>query len=280
MPAPLADGTPIEIVIAPEGIPTQSTDWHVSCNSSCIMDSTALAISFLESLHPRMHLLLYLLAFWLLYRTRILHAIVGAADVVLGRRLSKGLTLVSARYAEVGGDWARAGQLHEERWNPHRAIECFELAGEAFENAEQFEQAAECFEKTLHEAGDLQSLTTTTAERESAARASLRAAECYKRAGKPARALDVLAKGQHHELAANTAERLGDYRGAARLYQDSGNRKKAAAMYTLAGEPLAALRVEAEHHLEMGRHRAGAECLRRAGDSERAAEVFQSLGEI
>ncbi len=253
------------------------------------MDSTALAISFLESLHPRLHLLLYLLAFWLLYRTRILHAIVGAADVVLGRRLSKGLTLVSARYAEVVGDWARAGQLHEELCNPHRAIECFELAedyercaeiclalgrndyaaewlelagdprragdlfdeaflfdkaagaylnagahlraasafvrsgayaraaelysahgafelaGEAFENAEQFEQAAECFEKTLHEAGDLQSLTTTTAERESAARASLRAAECYKRAGKPARALDVLAKGQHHELAANVA---------------------------------------------------------------------------
>ena len=71
--APLADGTPTEIVIAPEGIPTRVLAWHVFCNSSGIMNSTALAISFLESLHPRLHVLLYLLAFWLLYRTRIVH---------------------------------------------------------------------------------------------------------------------------------------------------------------------------------------------------------------
>ena len=235
------------------------------------MDSTALVISFLESFHPRLHLLLYLLAFWLLYRTRVLHAIVHTADVVLDRRLSKGVTLASARYAELSGEWTRAGELHEELWNHHRAIECFELAedfgrcaeiclalgrsdyaaewlelagdprgagdlfdeaflfdkaagayldagahlraaaafvrsgayaraaelysehgafelaGEAFESAEQFEQAAECFEKTLAEAGDLQSLTLTAAQRQSAARASLRAADCYKRAGKAAR---------------------------------------------------------------------------------------------
>ena len=92
------------------------------------MDSTALVISFLESLHPRLHLLLYLLAFWLLYRTRILHAIGHTADVVLGRRLSKGVTHARALYAELIGEWTRAGELHEELWNHHRAIECFELA--------------------------------------------------------------------------------------------------------------------------------------------------------
>ncbi len=132
----------------------------------------------------------------------------------------------------------------------------------------------------MTETGDLRSLTLTTAERKLASRSSLRASQCFERAGNLEEAQRVLTMGQHYAAAAAIAARLQDFREAARLYRESGDLGKAHDALLRAGDRRGALRLKAELHLDSGNAIAGAECLSEAGDPVRAAEVFQTLGEI
>ena len=187
--------------------------------------------------------------------------------------LRAGAHLRAAAALVPSGNYLGAAQLYFEHG-------CFQDAGDAFEKAGQLEKAAECFEQDMTETGDLRSLTLTTAERELASRTSLRASQCFERAGSLEEAQRVLTMGQHYGAAAATAARLQDFREAARLYRESGDLDKAHDALLRAGDRRGAFRLKAELHLDSGNAMAGAECLLEAGDPVRAAEVFQTLGEI
>jgi serine/threonine-protein kinase len=187
--------------------------------------------------------------------------------------LEKGNRLEAARLFGVAGAWDKAADLYAKSGYPLRAAEAYEKAGDA-------RHAAECYERHFMENVSYSTTYSATAVPTADQRSALQAGRLFEQAGDRARALQAFLKGGYHKDAADVLMKDGQYAKAAELYIRSGEPARAADAWDRAGDAVQAANLRGELALKEEKSAEAARFFVQGQDYLRAAELFESVGQL
>jgi serine/threonine-protein kinase len=196
----------------------------------------------------------------------------GKPSKAAGLFLEKGNTLEAARLFGVAGEWGKAADLYHKGGYPLRAAEGYEKVGE-------FLKAAECQEKHFMENvsfGTSYSSTAPSADQKSA----LQAGRLYEKAGDLKRAVQIYSRGGYFREAAAASAQSGQFAHAAELYMRGEDPSNAADAYERAGDKVKAANLRGEVALKQEKVADAAAHFQEGQDYLRAAELFESVGQL
>ena len=184
----------------------------------------------------------------------------------------KGNNLEAARLFGVALQWDKAADLYIKSGYPLRAAEAYEKQGE-------FLKAAEAHEKHFQE--NVSFATTYSSTAPSAdQKSALFAGRLFEKAGNLDRAFQAYSKGGYFKEAAGALEKLGQFKKAGELYMRAEDSESAARAFEQGGDPVNAALLRGEVAFKADRRAEAAAHFVRGRDFLRAAELFESVGQL
>ncbi|HVQ32208.1 MAG TPA: protein kinase [Vicinamibacteria bacterium] len=184
----------------------------------------------------------------------------------------KGNNLEAARLFGLAGQWDKAADLYVKSGYPLRAAEAYEKQGE-------FVKAAEAHEKHFQE--NVSFATTYSSTAPSAdQKSALFAGRLFEKAGQLDRAFQAYSKGGYFKEAAGALEKLGQFKKAGELYMRAEDSESAARVFEQGGDPVNAALLRGEVAFKADRRAEAAAHFVKGHDFLRAAELFESVGQL
>jgi hypothetical protein len=191
-----------------------------------------------------------------------------------GLFLEKGNNLEAARLFGLARQWGTAAELYEKSGYPLRAAEAWARQGEDL-------KAAEAYEKHFMENVSLATTySATSAAGAAEAKSALLAGQLFEKAGKPDRAVEIYGRGGHHRAQAEALLKKGDPARAAEAFLRAELMEHAAAAYEQAGDVVRAANLRGELAFKADRPAEAAAWFVKGRDFLRAAELFESAGQL
>jgi len=188
--------------------------------------------------------------------------------------LEKGNNLEAARLFSLAKQWGTAAELYEKGGYPLRAAEAWAKQGEEL-------KAAEAYEKHFMENVSLSTTYSATSSAASAeAKSALLAGQLFEKAGKLDRAVEIYFRGGQHAAQAEALLKMGQPARAAEAFLKGEKIEQAAAAYEQAGDAVRAANLRGEVAFKADRVAEAAAWFVKGRDYLRAAEYFESVGQL
>jgi serine/threonine-protein kinase len=184
----------------------------------------------------------------------------------------KGNNLEAARLFGLASQWDKAADLYIKSGYPLRAAEAFEKMG-------QFAKAAEAHEKHFSENVSFSttySSTAPSADHKSAAHAG----RLFEKANLLDRAYQAYQRGGYFKEAGAVLEKLGQFKKAGEIFMRAEDPESAARAYEKGGDDVNASLLRGEVAFKADRRAEAAAYFVRGQDYLRAAELFESVGQL
>jgi tetratricopeptide (TPR) repeat protein len=188
--------------------------------------------------------------------------------------LEKGNSLEAARLFGLAGQWGQAAELYEKSGYPLRAAEAWAKHGEVL-------KAAAAYERHFTENVSVATTYSATSAATSAeAKSALLSGQLYEKAGQPAKAVEIYARGGHHRAAAEAYLKLGQPARAAEAFLRADDHERAAAAFEQAGDAVRAANLRGEAAFKADRPAEAAAWFVKGRDFLRAAELYEGAGKL
>jgi tetratricopeptide (TPR) repeat protein len=186
--------------------------------------------------------------------------------------LEKGNRLEAARLFGLAGQTGQAAELYEKSGYPLRAAEAWAKHGEVL-------KAAAAYERHFTENVSVATTYSATSGAATAeAKSALLAGQLYEKAGQPAKAVEIYARGGHHRAAAEAYLKLGQPVKAAEAFLRAEDHERAAAAFEQAGDTVRAATLRGEAAFKADRPAEAAAWFVKGRDFLRAAELYEGAG--
>jgi tetratricopeptide (TPR) repeat protein len=204
----------------------------------------------------------------------------------------------AAELFEKSGEAASAGQIYYLLGELQKSAEHFAGAGDKkraaevylragfFRKASQFyeelgdhKNAAEVLVKAIEQAESRLGKEVAVSDLSWFQEMSIGAAENFRKAGETSRAIELLDRAHLYSEAARLFAESGKLKEAAERYKLAGYPLKAAECLEKAGESVEAAKLRAEHHLAEGKKQEALYELEKAGEWDKASQLYQELGD-